>query len=261
MFRRNVEFKPYKRISPWRKIALVTWRNQEEASFYGWTDLDASGVRKVMEQFRKDGRKLSPTTIAAKAVAVAISKYPRVNGMIRLGRIYERKHVDIFLQASPDDSGDNLTGMVIRKCDTKSLEEINHEIRERVAKIRSGDHDDFKKITKMLNRMPSVVIGLVLRFMGFINYTLNIWSPLFGSPRDAFGSAMVTSVGMLGLQRGVAPLMPFYRCPVIIAIGKLEHKPVVRNGEIVIEEGVRKLSEPQQARRPPGSVGQFRIGA
>ncbi|MCP4122811.1 MAG: hypothetical protein GY751_13755 [Bacteroidetes bacterium] len=236
MFRRNVILKPYRRISPWRKIALVTWRNQEEASFYGWTDLDAAGVRKVMDRFKQEGKRMSPTTIAAKAVAVAISKYPRVNGVIRLGRIYERKHVDIFLQVSPDDSGDNLTGMVIRKCDTKSLEEISAEIRERVAKIRSGEKDEFKKITNMLNVMPSFVIALVLSFMSFINYTLNIWSPVFGSPRDAFGSAMVTSVGMLGLQRGLAPLIPFYKCPVIIAIGKLEQKPVVENGEVVIKE-------------------------
>jgi len=236
MFRQNVIYKPYQKISPWRKIALVTWRNQEEASFYGWTDLDAAGIRKVMTKFKNDGKRLSPTTIAAKAVAVAIAKYPRVNGLIRLGRIYQRKHVDIFLQVSPDSSGDNLTGMVIRKCDQKSLEEISEEIRERVAKIRTGEKDDFKKITKVLNFMPSFFIGLVLRIMGFINYTLNIWSPLFGSPRDAFGSAMVTSVGMLGLQRGVAPLMPFYRCPVIVAIGKIEEKPVVENGELAIKE-------------------------
>ena len=236
MFKRNVNFKPYKRISPWRKIALSTWRNQEEASIYGWLDLEASGIIKVMNDFKLEGKKMSPTTIAAKATAVAISKFSRVNGLIRLGRIYERRDVDIFLQVAPDNSGDNLTGMVIRKCDTKSLEEISDEIRDRVAKIRSGEKDDFSKTTKMLNRMPSFMIGLILRFMCFLNYTLNVWSPILGSPRDAFGSAMVTSVGMLGLQRGFAPLMPFYRCPIIIAIGKLEQKAIVKGGEIVIED-------------------------
>jgi pyruvate dehydrogenase E2 component (dihydrolipoamide acetyltransferase) len=235
LFRKNVIFKPYRRISPWRKIALSTWRNQEEASFYGWVDLEAGGIVKVMERFRTEGKKISPTTIAAKAVAVAIAKYPRVNGLIRLGRIYERRDVDIFLQVAPDNSGDNLTGMVVRQCDKKSLEEISDEIRERAAKIRSGEKDDFRKITRLLDRMPSWLIGLILRFMGFLNYTLNLWSPIFGSPRDAFGSAMVTSVGMLGLQRGIAPLMPFYRCPVIVAVGKLEHKPVVKDGEVAID--------------------------
>ncbi|MEZ5010064.1 MAG: 2-oxo acid dehydrogenase subunit E2 [Chitinophagales bacterium] len=236
MFKKNVLLKPYKKVSPWRKIALSMWHNQEEASFYGWIDLDATGIMKTIESFKQNGKHMSPTTIAAKAIAVALSKYPQVNGLIRLGRIYERQNIDIFLQVAPDDSGDNLTGMVIRQCDTKSLEEINEEIRMRVAKIKSGEKDDFMKSTKMLAAFPSFIINIVIRFLSFLNYTLNIWSPLLQSPRDAFGSAMVTSVGMLGLEHGMAPLIPSNRCPIIVAVGKLEQKPVVKNGEIVIQD-------------------------
>ena len=220
----------------WRKIALSTWRNSEEASFYGWVDLDAAGIRNVIERFKDEGKRISPTTIAAKAMAVAIANYSKVNSIIRWGRIYERQEVDIFLQVAPDDSGDALSGMVIRECDKKSLEEISNEIRSRVKKIRSGEKDDFGKITKRLNHVPSFVIGIILRFMKMLNYTFNIWSPLFGSPRDAFGSAAVTSVGMLGIQRGLAPMMPHYPCPIIVTIGKLEFKAVVEDGEVVVRE-------------------------
>ena len=114
MFKRNIKLKPYKASSPWRKISISMWANQDEASFYGWVDLDATGVIKKLAEFRDSGKKMSPTTIAAKAAAVAISKYPRVNGLIRLGRIYEREDVDIFLQVAPDNSGDNLSGIIIR---------------------------------------------------------------------------------------------------------------------------------------------------
>ena len=235
MFQKNVQLKPYKKVSPWRKIALSMWHNQEEASFYGWIDLDATGIIKTIDSFKQDGKRMSPTTIAAKAIAVAMSKYPQVNGLIRLGRIYERQNIDIFLQVAPDDSGENLTGMVIRNCDQKSLEEINEEIRTRVAKIKTGEKDDFMKSTKMLAALPTFLVGWIIGFISFVNYTLNIWSPLLQSPRDGFGSAMVTSVGMLGLEHGIAPLIPSNRCPIIIAVGKLEEKAVVRNGEIVIE--------------------------
>ncbi|MCB0501535.1 MAG: 2-oxo acid dehydrogenase subunit E2 [Bacteroidetes bacterium] len=235
MLKKNILLKPYKKVSPWRKIALSMWRNQEEASFYGWIDLDATGILATIERFRSEGKSMSPTTIAAKAAAVAISQYPKVNGLIRLGRIYERENVDIFLQVAPDNSGDNLTGMVIRQCDQKSLDEISEEIQERVAKIKSGQKDDFMKSTKMLAALPTILVGWIIALISFINYTLNIWSPLLQSPRDAFGSAMVTSVGMLGLKHGIAPLIPSNRCPIIIAVGKLEEKAVVKNGEIVIQ--------------------------
>ncbi len=236
MFRKNIQLKPYRGMSPWRKVALATWRNSEEASVYGWVDFDSSGMRVVMERFKAEGKSLSPTTIAAKGLATAIASYPRINSVIRFGRIYERRDVDIFLQVAPDDSGENLSGMVVRQCDQKSLEEISEEIRDKVSKIKSGKKDDFAKVTKTLSMSPTFLIGWILRLMKFLNYTLNIWIPALGTPRDAFGSGMVTSLGMMGIQRGLAPMLPFYPCPIIIAVGKLEDKAVVVNAEVVVQE-------------------------
>ncbi|HHZ65414.1 MAG TPA: hypothetical protein EYN38_03825 [Flavobacteriales bacterium] len=236
MFKRNIQFKPYKGMSPWRKVALATWRNSEEASVYGWVDFNSSGIRESMNRFQAAGKSLSPTTIAAKGLAIAIASYPRVNSVIRFGRIYERQDVDIFLQVAPDDSGENLSGMIVRQCDQKSLGEISEEIRAKASSIKSGKKDDFAKITKTLSMSPTFLIGWILRMMKFINYTLNIWSPMLGSPRDAFGSGMVTSLGMMGIQRGLAPLLPFYPCPIIVAVGKLEEKAVAVNGAVEVQE-------------------------
>jgi pyruvate/2-oxoglutarate dehydrogenase complex dihydrolipoamide acyltransferase (E2) component len=235
LFSKNIQFVPYKPISHWRKLAITTWRTSEEASFYGWMDIDATGIRKVIEEFREEGIKLSPTAIAAKAVAVSIASYPKMNGVIRFGRIYQRESVDIFFQVDPDGTGDTLSGMVIRNCDKKSLREIHQEIKDRSKKIKGGE-DDFARFSHIMNMLPAFVIGFMQRIVSFFMYKLNIWSPMFGIPKDAFGSAMVTSVGMLGIQRGFAPLMPFVECPAIIMIGKLEEKAVVKDGKIEIQE-------------------------
>lgn len=232
---KNIDFLPYRPISRWRKLAITTWRTSEEASFYGWMDIEADGIRRIMNQYLQEGIRLSPTAIVAKAVAVSIASYPKINGVIRFGRIYQRKSVDIFFQVAPDDSGDTLTGMVIRDCDKKTLREIHQEIKERTHKIRQGQ-DDFARFGQVMNLLPTIVISLLQRVVSFSMYTLNLWSPLMGIPRDAFGSAMVTSVGMLGLQRGFAPLMPYVQCPAIIMVGQFENKPVVKDGKIIIQE-------------------------
>lgn len=234
-FKRNVDFLPYKPMSRWRKLAVSTWRNSEEASFYGWIDYDAAGIRKVINEFHRQGHRISPTAIAAKGVAKAISAYPKLNSVIRFGRIYQRKSIDVFFQVAPDDTGDTLTGICIRQCDKKTLSEIHDEIRERVKRIRKGE-DDFIGFGTIMQYVPSFIIGWFQAMVSFFVYQLNIWSPLFGIPQDAFGSAMVTSVGMLGLQRGLAPLMPYVQCPMIVTIGKLEQKVLVQDGEIVIKE-------------------------
>lgn len=233
LFKRNINYLPYKPMSRWRKLALSTWRTSEEASFYGWVDFEAKPIIEVINRLQQSGTKISPTAIAAKGVAVAIANYNRVNGVIRFGRIYHRQSVDIFFQVAPDDSGDNLTGIVIRGCDKKSLEEIHAEIKQRAEKIRGGE-DDFAAFGEVMKYIPTFMIGWMQRLVSFICYQLNIWSPAFGIPQDAFGSAMVTSVGMLGIQRGFAPLLPYVECPIIVAIGKIEQKPVVRDGKVEI---------------------------
>ena len=231
LIEKNIEYLPYKPMPPWRKLAVSTWRTSEEASFYGWMDFDAAGIHEVNRRFHEQGKRISPTAIAAKAVAVAIASYPKVNGVIRFGRIYQRKTVDIFFQVAPDDSGDTLTGIVIRDCNNKSLEDIHAEIKQRVARIRGGE-DDFAKFGSFMKYLPGFVVGWLQALASFTSYQLNLWSPLLGLPRDAFGSAMVTSVGMLGIQRGFAPLLPYVACPMIITIGKLEQKPIVKDGVV-----------------------------
>lgn len=223
-------------MSRWRKLAISTWRTSEEASFYGWMDFDAKGLKEVSSRLLSEGKKISPTAIAAKGVAVAIASYPNVNGVIRFGRIYHRKTVDIFFQVAPDDSGESLTGIIIRDCNNKTLEQIHDEIKNRVIRIRSGEEDDFAGFGTVMKYTPTFLVGWMQKLVSFICYQLNIWSPAFGIPQDAFGSAMVTSVGMLGIQRGFAPLMPYVECPIIVAIGKLEQKPIVKDGKVEIIE-------------------------
>jgi pyruvate dehydrogenase E2 component (dihydrolipoamide acetyltransferase) len=46
-------------------------------------------------------------------------------------------------------------------------------------------------------------------------------------PRDPFGSAMVTSVGMLGIDTGFAPFTPIARCPIIATVTRVRPRPWV----------------------------------
>jgi hypothetical protein len=86
----------------------------------------------------------------------------------------------------------------------------------------------------MLDKTPSFLYRLVLRVIEFFQYTLNLNLSRFGIPQDPFGGAGVTSVGSLGMPEAFAPLSPITRMPIVISVGKVEEKPVVRDGSIVI---------------------------
>ena len=86
-----------------------------------------------------------------------------------------------------------------------------------------------------MKHLSSGMIAKILNFMSFLNYSLNLWSPKLGTPRDSLGSAMVTSVGAMGVEYGFAPLVPYARCPMVMAVGKITEKAVVENGVIVVK--------------------------
>jgi pyruvate dehydrogenase E2 component (dihydrolipoamide acetyltransferase) len=55
-----------------------------------------------------------------------------------------------------------------------------------------------------------------------------------GLSAHSFGSFVVSDIGSFGLNTGMTALMPAAKVPCVVVLGKIEEKPVVRNGEIVI---------------------------
>jgi pyruvate/2-oxoglutarate dehydrogenase complex dihydrolipoamide acyltransferase (E2) component len=51
-------------------------------------------------------------------------------------------------------------------------------------------------------------------------------------PKEAFGGAMVTNVGMFGIGEAWAPLSPVYRVPIIVLVGEIVEKPWVVDGRV-----------------------------
>ena len=236
IFKQNVEMTPIK-VSPWRKVAMGTWRTAKDPSVYGSMDFPAENILKCLKENQSRGIKLTPTVIVASALAKAIHEAPSINCMIRFGRFYQRKEINIFLQVATDDAGEDLSGMLIRQCDRKGLPEIAREFKEKVAQIRSHQEVEYSQSKKTIKLIPGFLVGTVLDVLGFILYQLNIWSPLLGAPRDGFGTAMVTSVGMLGLDGGFPPLVPYAHCPLLIAVGKIQKKVLAdENGQIIVKD-------------------------
>ena len=46
-----------------------------------------------------------------------------------------------------------------------------------------------------------------------------------GMPGDPFGSAIITSVGMFGIDAAFAPFVPLARCPMLILVPEVRPRP------------------------------------
>jgi pyruvate/2-oxoglutarate dehydrogenase complex dihydrolipoamide acyltransferase (E2) component len=198
----NVELTNKSDLSTFRRIAIGTWKNASDAQVYGTLEMRMEKTVAYLEAWRKaTGKRLTITHLVARAAAAAMRDLPDANAMLRFSRVYLRKNVDVFLQVvlPNEDSGKvDLTGVTIRDADKKSLEQISDETERRIRAARRGEDKELEKTRSSFRLIPLAVVGLFLRIIGFLTYTLNLRLP--GMPRDPFGSLMITNVGSLGID-------------------------------------------------------------
>lgn len=47
-----------------------------------------------------------------------------------------------------------------------------------------------------------------------------------------FGNVVMSNVGVFGMKRGFSPLVEITGCSILVAMGKVEKRAVVRNNEV-----------------------------
>ncbi|MEW6056457.1 MAG: 2-oxo acid dehydrogenase subunit E2 [Bdellovibrionota bacterium] len=232
----NVELERLK-LSSWRKLALGTWHSPGDPSVYGTLSIDATRLAQRQALWRKRDPSSKPptiTAIVARATALTMNRYPQLNGLIRWKRIYLRKNVTLFLQTAVDDEGKELSGVSIFEAEKKSLAEIAKELQLKAKAIREDKDPNFQQAKSMFSFVPVFLMRPLLELTSFLMYTLNLDLRRLGLPKDPFGSAMITSIGSIGLDEAFAPLISYSRIPVGLAVGAVRDTPVVREGKIEI---------------------------
>jgi pyruvate/2-oxoglutarate dehydrogenase complex dihydrolipoamide acyltransferase (E2) component len=238
--RRNTEFHAPLSLTPWRKVAIGTWRTAGDPSVYATMDIDSGPAMAYIGRVRRErGAKATLTQFTGRALAEAIRRHPEINCVLRFGRLYPRKSIDMFFQVASDGAGKDLSGTVIRGIDRLSLEEIAATMDAKVKSIRAHGDPDFKQMKGLMGILPGFIVGTMMDLASFILTGLNLWHPLLGTPRDAFGSAMITGIGSLGIDNAFAPLVPYSRVPLLIAVGAVKDTPVVKDGKVEIAPVVR----------------------
>ncbi|MEA2452896.1 MAG: hypothetical protein QOG04_1606 [Actinomycetota bacterium] len=221
------------KIRGWRKITSATWGHPNDPQMYGDLEIDATAALAFIDQTRDaSGAKVTVTHLAGKAIAHALGQNPDLNVRMYRGHFIQRETVDIFFIVSTD-AGSELSGVKIERADQKSVVEIAAELAGRAGRIRNDEDVEFGKTKSMLDRTPRKLLGVSMRVAAWLTADRDLDMKNQGLPRQAFGSAMVSSVGMFGIQHAYAPLSPYYRIPFLILVGEVAMKPTVIDNNVV----------------------------
>lgn len=220
------------KVEGWRKIAVATWGHPNDPQIYGDLEVDATAALDFVEDARDaTGVKVTLTHMVGKSLAYAFGEHPDLNVRLYRGRLIRRDTADIFFIVSAG-GGAELSGVKVTAADEKPVVEIARELDQRVGRIRSGEDAEFGKTKKNLSRTPHRVLHTFLRFAAWLTIDRDKDLKALGLSRQSFGSAMVSSVGMFGIQHAYAPMSPYYRVPLIVLVGEVAKKPVVVDDRI-----------------------------
>jgi pyruvate/2-oxoglutarate dehydrogenase complex dihydrolipoamide acyltransferase (E2) component len=229
MIKRNKAYSGRRIAHYWRKVAMASWARPNDPTTYGVLELNCEKALSYIEQEKKrTGSRITITHFIGRAMGEVLKRMPEVNTQIRFGSFYQRKTIDILFQVAIEQEhgfGD-LSGAMVRNIDKLQVSEIADILNQEAKKVRQEGDPDYKKIKSIARFIPSFLMPLVMSVLRTLTVTFNVWSPLFGFPKDAFGSIQITNVGALGLDFAFAPIYPPSHCPLILAVGAIYKAPV-----------------------------------
>jgi pyruvate dehydrogenase E2 component (dihydrolipoamide acetyltransferase) len=214
------QFKPVEGASSFRRMAAAMWRSPSDPSIYGSMDVDATASLAFMAA---QPTKITITHLVARAVALAMRAQPELNAKVRFwGRLEQRETIDVFVTVA---TGGDLSGARIDRADEKSLAELAAAIAERAGRIRKGQDASYKKSRSAFEQLPWWLARPATQLSDLLVNELHVDLGKHGMPSDPFGSAIVTSVGMFGIDSAFAPFVPLARCPMLILVPEIRPRP------------------------------------
>lgn len=223
-----------RRLSGWRKLAASAWSRPMDPQFFGDMHVDAEPLLSYIDDARRSGGEhVTMTHLVGRAVAHGLATVPSMRVRIAHGRLYERPGADVFFIVATR-GGRELTGVKVADADRKTAAEIAEELNRRYSAIEAGTSDDLDRAKALLGKLPPRLVGAALSVSAWLTSDLNLDLTRLGMPRQAFGGAMVTSVGMWGIDHAYSPLAHYYRVPVLVLVGAVRKQPVVIDDAVVI---------------------------
>ena len=220
--------------TPWRVTAAAIYTTPTDSRVYGTLDIDVTEARRYIEEKRESGIKLTMTHIVTAVISRAVAfDVPEMNCFIRRGRVIGRERLDAMVPVAMKNDA-SVTSVIVQDAHARTVTSIAEEIREKAQAARAGSETKAAQNKYLLNRVPWPLRRPVFLALKWLTVDMGIEIRALGLSAHSFGSFVVSDIGSHGLKTGMTALMPAAKVPAVIVLGKVEEKPVVRKGEIVI---------------------------
>ena len=210
------------------KIAVGTWRTPREGAALGFVDVDVTEAEPWWKRFPG----VTLTHVVGCAVGRALAASPEARSRVVAGRVLVRESSDVsFIVTTPD--GSDLRSVCLRGVDRLHPRDAAARLENRAGEVRVGVDRQLGRSASTLRYVPQPLVRPGLWAAGFLASGLGVAVRPLGLEPHPFGSFVVSSVGMLGIDRALAPLLPVARTSGVLVVGAIEDRPAVVAGSVV----------------------------
>jgi pyruvate/2-oxoglutarate dehydrogenase complex dihydrolipoamide acyltransferase (E2) component len=221
------------RLAGWRKIATAMWSEADDPQIYGALEVDATKILAFVAAARAAGHRITPTHLVGRALAHALHEVPELNVRLVGGEAIPRASVDVFF-ITMVGGGRDLSGVKVIGADRKNAYEVATELGGRSRTLKSGKDPGFASTKRLMDTLPMPVLRRALKLGAWITGDHDLRVDALKLENSPFGSAIVSSLGSIGLPLGFVPLAWMYKVPIIVVAGEIADKPVAVDGQVVI---------------------------
>ncbi len=195
-------------------------------------EVDASATLAYLHRLRTDsGERVTITHVVGAALGRAIRQVPEIRARIVLGRLVELDSCDIGF-AVDIEQGSDLAPVKVAAVDTLSPLEVARAVSAGADRLRAHEDAAHRRTSWLVRLAPSWAMRPALSFASLVSGGLG--RAALGQPGFPLGTAFVSNVGTLGLDEAFLAPLPFARTPVYLAVGAIQDKAVVVDGEVVV---------------------------
>ncbi|MFC7490198.1 MULTISPECIES: 2-oxo acid dehydrogenase subunit E2 [unclassified Knoellia] len=221
-----------RRNSTRNKIAVASWRPSRDGRIYTRMELDVSAVLAYVDRVRSEsGERVTITHVVGAALGRALRQVPEVRARIVMGRRLDLDTCDVGF-AVDIAGGSDLAPVKVLGVDRLSPLEVARAVTSGAGQLRAGKDVAYRRSSGIVRLVPTWAVRPALGVASLVAGGLG--RGVLGQPGFPLGTAFVSNVGSLGLDEAYLAPLPFARTPLYLAIGAIQDKAVVIDGEVVV---------------------------
>jgi hypothetical protein len=166
-----------------------------------------------------------------------MSNNPTMNQFISGSRLYRRKNIDVTFSMKRQklNKKAKLSAVKMRMNEPEeTFQQLVERINSHIHIERSGRKTSVDQELDILSLLPRRLMSGVVSAVNWLDYN-NILPKIFMEQDSFYTSMFIANLGSLGMRPAFHHLYEYGNCPAFLMVGRIEERPMVRDGVVVAE--------------------------